>query len=602
MARHPDPSRSAIYELAAEWRESCLVKEGSLIWPGEKVWTSAAFAGFKACFIDNPNTSDESFEVKFRAQLDEQDELVTKLACELVLVYFLFPSSVSGRRKLELIVEIANWKGIDIPATARDKLKLAFAHGIGSTGQRYNTRRPFEMMFLGRLGIDLLGRTADERTSILRDHLAFREIVDEINGNDDGPYQNREILLHLLFPDHYERIASKGHKAQIEASFREILNDEDAIEHVDDRILAIRNELTDQIAEPSFDFYLPPLRDVWYLRGDADDLNPLDGLDIKGQIVLFGPPGTGKTFEARQLAGSLIRKSLLKKWGPKKFFGSQEEIENLVVARTRRIQFHPGYSYEELVRGLQLVEGGKTEYRSGVLLKIIEELGGPNEVDFHDVPFVVVLDEMNRADLSKVLGECFSLFEDRGEPVQLAGQDKSPMKVAFPKNLHFVGTMNLIDQSLEQIDFALRRRFLWFFRGFDREQFMAIAEYRWDEIQSGARRKKEWSKYESEFEVLAQRAEKLNQLIAEHALLGSEYEIGHTYFADIVAFILKDLASHNRQYVMFSKKGRGRPETVGVLWKYSLRPLLEQYLSGVETIERDGFLKNAYQVVLEGNG
>jgi 5-methylcytosine-specific restriction enzyme B len=219
------------------------------------------------------------------------------------------------------------------------------------------------------------------------------------------------------------------------------------------------------------------------------------------------------------------------------------------------------------------------------------------------VPFVLILDELNRADLSKVLGECFSLLEDRDKPVQLAGLDAKPREVSVPQQLHFIGTMNLIDQSLEQVDFALRRRFLWFPRGFDGERLVEISRARWQELREQQRVKKDWERFASEFEVLAQRAQLINGEIAKHPSLGPQYEVGHTYFCDAVYFIQKDLdARPGRQFVLFSSKGNGRDSTVGALWKYSLKPLLEQYLSGVDTAEKDRFLARTEDLLTQGRG
>ena len=103
---------------------------------------------------------------------------------------------------------------------------------------------------------------------------------------------------------------------------------------------------------------------------------------------------------------------------------------------------------------------------------------------------------MNRADLSKVLGECFTLLEDRDFSVRLGGHDEKARMVRFPANLHFIGTMNLIDQSLEQVDFALRRRFLWFLRGFSREDFLMISQRRWESLVATKKIKKSWTSVE----------------------------------------------------------------------------------------------------------
>jgi len=84
--------------------------------------------------------------------------------------------------------------------------------------------------------------------------------------------------------------------------------------------------------------------------------------------------------------------------------------------------------------------------------------------------------------------------------------------------------------------------------------------------------------------------------------LGAQYQVGHTYFCDVVYFIEKDLAARpGRHFVLYSQKGNGRDKTVGALWEYSLRPLLEQYLSGVDSAERHAFLSTAEQTLLRGS-
>ena len=481
MARSSDHHRERIYKLAADWQCKCLLGGKSLLWPDDQVWTKEVLESFKTCFTEQPDESADSFEEKFKRQLAPEGSLVTKLAAELILIYFLFPSQVSGKRKRELIEKIVSWKALEIPAGA-EKILEPLEGGIGDTGVGYNFRRDLEIAFLAETALKLVAKPDEERRGILDDHTQFRNLLDQVSG--DSTRQGRDVLLHLLYPDHYERIASRRHKQQVAETFSEILagTGVDVPEDIDDKIYAIRGRLEQLLPhQPNqeLDFYLEPLRQCWYVTGDSDDLAPLQGLGIKKQIVFYGPPGTGKTYEARQLADRLVRQGLLQEWGPSEYF-SCPSVDEIVQKRTRRVQFHPGYAYEDFIRGLQLVDGGKTEYRDGVLLRIIEQLQRDSE-DYRAIPFVVILDEMNRADLSKVLGECFSLMEDRDTPIQLAGQDATPREVSLPDNLYFIGTMNLIDQSLEQVDFALRRRFLWFFRGFDRQQFLAVAEYRWEQ-------------------------------------------------------------------------------------------------------------------------
>lgn len=597
MARYPEATD--IYVLAAEWRQTCLVECKSLLWKGESIWSQQNLKDFKTYFTDRPDTTPRSFEEKFKEQLALAKPDVTKLACELVLIYFLFPmpSSVSGYRKKELISAIAAWRDIKLDEASNAVFKRMEV-GIGGVGQSFHTRRPFELSYLGEVALEIAAMPLDQRAKLVNDDLLLRALL--IKTENESTKTSKDILLHLLFPDKYERIASRNHKHQIVQAFAELL-DGDVPQDPDDALFAIRKRLVGLNVATDLDFYYSPLKQCWRISGEDNDLTPLQGLAVKKQVVLYGPPGTGKTYEARQLADRIIRQALLRSWKPKRYFESSNEVEACIASRTRRVQFHPGYSYEDFVRGLRLAEGGKTEYCDGVLLRIVEEINHAND-DFKEIPFVLILDELNRADLSKVLGECFSLFEDRDEPVQLGGTDEKPRKVSLPPTLLIVGTMNLIDQSLEQIDFALRRRFLWFFRGFERAEFREVCEYRWRKLQEAKRIKCDWSQYSAEFEVMADRAVLINDAIAKYPTLGKQYEIGHTYFCDVVSFVEKDLIeSPRRRTVLFKQKGGWSSSTVGALWKYSLEPLLQQYLSGIDNEERQAFIGKLQALFLQGS-
>ncbi len=557
---------------------------------------------FKACFIDRPDTSkDKNFEQKFKLQLATESEDVARLACELLFIYFLFPSSVRRPRKTGLIREVASWKGIEIDE--KTPLFDSFNFGIADPGLVYNTGRPNELTYLARFAIALSENPAADRSSLLSDHLRIRTMLDEMaekHREEVGrPPQMRHILLYLLFPDDYERIASEGHKVRICEAFGEVIDGKPP-EDIEDHLKAIRSKLQELLPGDNLDFYWEPLRSCWYTDGEAEAISPLQALHIKKQIVLYGPPGTGKTYQARDIAGGLIRQELLKIWGPRRFFSSPGKLAELISARTHRVQFHPGYGYEDFVRGLQIGSNGQTEYRDGVLLRLVDEMKRESDED-RRVPVVLILDEMNRADLSKVLGECFSLLEDRDSDVLLGGHDERPRNVRLPPNLYMIGTMNLIDQSLEHVDFALRRRFLWFFRGFSREDFLMVSRKRWDALLQVGKIRRDWEKVEGEFENLADRAQDLNKIIDGNSYLGSQYEIGHTYFCDVVSFVHRYLTSSERRRnrVLFDGSGAAL-DPVTALWRYSLAPLMTQYLSGIDAGERDALISRAESVLLVG--
>ena len=168
------------------------------------------------------------------------------------------------------------------------------------------------------------------------------------------------------------------------------------------------------------------------------------------------------------------------------------------------------------------------------------------------------------------------------------------MKLRIPDDLFVIGTMNLIDQSIEQIDFALRRRFLWLLCPFDADAFVATAESKWRGLKSGVN----WDRIEVDFRGLAAAAKLLNRAISDSPLLGAQYEIGHTYLLDVVEFLHTQLGSSatRKQNYLWNKKGDAI-EPIVQIWNLSIRPLLEQYLAGQDATERNAELDRLSKIL-----
>ncbi len=155
-------------------------------------------------------------------------------------------------------------------------------------------------------------------------------------------------------------------------------------------------------------------------------------IERKGQAILYGPPGTGKTYLAEKLAQYII--------------GGGDGFQDLV-------QFHPAYAYEDFIQGIRpQSKGNQLHYPlvKGRFLEFCQQAEKRNGL------CVLIIDEINRANVARVFGELMYLLEYRNQKIPLAaGGDL----FQIPPNVRIMGTMNTADRSIALVDHALRRRF-----------------------------------------------------------------------------------------------------------------------------------------------
>jgi 5-methylcytosine-specific restriction protein B len=251
-------------------------------------------------------------------------------------------------------------------------------------------------------------------------------------------------------------------------------------------------------------------------------------LDERRQLIFYGPPGTGKTFIARKLATDLVG-----------------------LEQVKLVQFHPAYTYEDFFEGYRPKPSGPDgsigfELRQGPFRQLVTRAR-----QHPDQAFVLIIDEINRANLAKVFGELYFLLEYRDAAVDLMySSGEEPF--SLPANLFVIGTMNTADRSIALVDSAMRRRFAFFALDPDTEPTRSLLA--------------RWSAHHGLSDLASGLLAELNRRIED-----PDFRIGPSYFMVRHAPDAFD------------------PVRLARIWHTSILPLLEEHFYGQWETQRRRF-------------
>ena len=238
----------AVYEAADRFRERCLGTGHSLLWPDRRVWLVDNIAALHDAFIGQPDPEGDTFLERFEQQLAGSPPDVHRVAVDATAFFYLFPNQITQDTKLNNVRRVLGWRLSDEGAPPEwPLLDSAFSRGVGNSGRFYVQNQPYGIAYVLRYV-----QRVRERGIAATDDDALIELADETQHSVKSSLAARHVLLHLLFPDRFERIASGEQKRKIVAAFAA---DAGGADDPDDALLAIRRAIEERTGRPGFDFY-----------------------------------------------------------------------------------------------------------------------------------------------------------------------------------------------------------------------------------------------------------------------------------------------------------------------------------------------------------
>ena len=453
----------------------------------------------------------------------------------------------------------------NIPNLSRHELTAVASHGTWNTGTYVYPRPRGVMQWIRDLDDDEYSRMLDHIRYLCWDKdemwVRYDQLTDDRSDRKTkglGQVTSSQLLA-ICHPNDFLAIGPQGGKWGRAAMLRRLGLPKPTGTSLGQRVLDANDRLREHL-EPYFgedtletgaflEWLSPPSDSPIDLAELADELlidveflkDIVSLLEDKGQVILYGPPGTGKTYLARKLAKALA---------------PDESCRTLV-------QFHPSTSYEDFFEGYRPAgtgDDGGIRYKLtlGPLARMAERASESSE------QHVMIIDEINRGNLPRVLGELLFLLEYRDERVNTLYRPVETFEL--PKNLWFIGTMNTADRSIALVDAALRRRF----------HFVPFFPNRWPIADLLA----DWLERKDQPDWLGRLVNAVNDEL-ERELGGPHLLLGPSHFM--------------KEYGSSPDKQRQRLRRI---WEYNIEPFIEDQFFGAP----DQIARFRFHAVMRRNG
>ncbi|HEU4322708.1 MAG TPA: AAA family ATPase, partial [Roseiflexaceae bacterium] len=225
---------------------------------GQPIWSPETVAKLHRAFVERVDESSRSFDEKFKDQLAEADPATVLLAGELLYVHLLPANGTKPETKRAQIRRVLDWASAPITTSIPPELDKALDGGVAQASQAFRLGKPYQMGFLLTFVLRWKELPAPQRELALADPWEFKRFVFSLPIY--FALAQRELLLHMVYPDTFEATMARDHKQQIAEGFAYLIDS--TIPDVDQRLAQIRARLEPAFG-PGFSFYDQRLKQRW---------------------------------------------------------------------------------------------------------------------------------------------------------------------------------------------------------------------------------------------------------------------------------------------------------------------------------------------------